>query len=182
MKKELETIKRIRSLLPEGLHVGGSFALKKFFFDSEHIQPKDLDLFYYGSRPMERWAFILSLTAIGFEILKHGMAYDGNYKIPGQYWYFKLKDKITSVTFDLIFIESNMLKHSLGSTFAGIQYKVNYSEDVLVTPYDGVLKDCIDFIKYDGVVEVFKSRNTETQLEKVRKRAELLGLRLKSYE
>jgi hypothetical protein len=75
-----------------------------------------------------------------------------------------------------------MLKHSLGSTFAGIQYKVNYSEDVLVTPYDGVLKDCIDFIKYDGVVEVFKSRNTETQLEKVRKRAELLGLRLKSYE
>lgn len=176
----LSTITRIRGLMPTGgLHVGGSWALYKFFYNNPFIEPNDLDLFFYGPRFIESWAFKLSLEAVGFRILLAGKNYDGKYKIPGQYAFYKLEDLETKVIFDLILIEEGGEASSLGSTFAGIQYQVNYSEEVLVPPKATAFQECWANLRSPTPTVYYnKELNTEEQLEKVIRRANLLGFNL----
>lgn len=174
----LETIKRLRGLLPQGLHVGGSYALKKFFYNTEFIVPGDLDFFYYGSRPMERWAFLNTLASIQYHIIKAGLSYDGKYKIEGQYWFFKLQDKVTGVIFDLIFIHDYKVYESLGSALAGVQYEVGYGEDPLSLADLKPLRHSASVLRNESRCWVYKSKNTNSQLEKIKQRCEVLNIEL----
>lgn len=174
----INTVKKLRGLFPSGLYLGGSHALKRFFYNSECIVPGDLDLFYYGDRPMESWALELSLQSLGFQIIRRGINYDGKYKIPGQYAYYRLFSPIDVLEFDLIFVRKNCMAESIGSTLAGVQYAVQYSEDVFRKPNDPIIKLCMDQILNTNHVQLFRSKNTETQIEKVRTRCKNLGLHL----
>ena len=180
----IEVLKRARAILPESLFLGGSHALQKFFGEDKIRYPNDIDLFFYGPRPMETWALRGALKSVGFEIVQEGgYKQDRKYLIPGQYKYFVLRLPGERRKIDLIMIDHrlnsfsiNDVSDTLGSTLAGIMYGVDYSKECIQnSPAFPKFSDKLKIRKQCGVV---KDRNTKRQYEKVIQRCISLDLEI----
>ena len=100
----LTPIIKLRGLFPgRQLYMGGSLALKRFFFNNPFIELKDLDMFFFGGVLMETWAMSACLEAVGFTVLSKNED-SPDYKIPRQVGLWKLKCNDTGVLVDLIII------------------------------------------------------------------------------
>lgn len=174
-----QVISMIRAVLPDRVYLGGSCALKKFFFNTPDIIPGDMDFFYYGPRPCERWVMDTLMQSL-FTIISRGYSYDGKYVIAGQYWYYCCEHNGTQ--FDVIFIEEDKIAESLGSSFAGIQYKIDYSPSMLSMPDRTALADCFSLVSKYRKCHVWLPRNTDAQLKKVANRCNLLGIEYKEIK
>lgn len=173
----MEDIKKISAILPYNLYLGGSQALKKFFYETPFIEPSDIDLFYFGFRPMEKWAFNSFLENNGFTVIAAGYNYDGKYLIENQYWYLKVVRKdFSSKEIDIIFVNNDPVfcDSICGSDFAGIFYEINFG--VIAKKPSRISRAHVDNIK-NGIVEYDSSRNTESQIKKVIERARIFNLK-----
>lgn len=174
----MKGIKKISAILPNNLYLGGSHALQKFFYETSLIDPCDIDLFYFGPRPMEKWVFQSFLENNNFTVVVAGYNYDGKYLIGNQYWYLKVvHEDFPSKEIDIIFVNIDPVfcYKICGSDFAGILYEINFG--TIANKPSRISRAHVDNIK-NGIVEYDSSRNTESQIKKVIERARIFDLKV----
>lgn len=166
---ETSIITRLRAAFPDKLSLGGSRALELYF--NRDFQSADLDIFYYGNRPMETWAVMNFLESIGFEVLSKNTSEFKEYKITGQFGLYKLKCKESGIHVDLVMVRDEGKDSSFGSTLAAIQYEITYSRVPLCIDIPAWAKSDL----FNMRVNVRVCQNTSTQVSKVVERAIELG-------
>lgn len=163
----IEVIKQLRGVFPANLYIGGSYAINYYF---PSIPFSDIDLFIKGPRVMESWAMIRLLHTIFDHIDKSDMG--TYYKIKGQYMYLRCyKD---GMKFDLIFVDTEDLLDTCGSTLSKLFLQVNYSQEVIVIVPSN--KQVLEQIVFHKKCEIKKSNCTPSYLEKTKQRCDILGV------
>lgn len=163
----------------DSIYLGGSLALNHLL-GGDRIPVGDIDIFICSPRAHETWALVSFLESFGYDVFE-GEGKPQYYLIPQQTKLLKVKRGNTNI--DIILVDSTIYDLAVNGVYSNLSsvfYELAYTEvSPIKTPtaINIIIKDLLaDVLLYNRYRILNRHLATQAHLEKIEKRAKILGI------